>query len=115
MGSRSGKFDHATDLSDLYDRSDPAPLDHWTVREVDEAAFKDIRLGRRFGQLLRQVGDGMGESIPFACQDWANTKAAYRFFANDRVEECEILSGHFACWAHVRRKSLMTICQGERA
>ena len=96
MGSRSGKFDHATDLGDLYDRSDPAPLDHWTVREVDEAAFKDIRLGRRFGQLLRQVGDGMGESIPFACQDWANTKAAYRFFANDRVEEGEILSGHFA-------------------
>jgi len=38
----------------------------------------------------------MGESIPFACQDWANTKAAYRFFANERVEEDDILSGHFA-------------------
>ena len=96
MGSRSGKFDHATELGGLYDRSDPAPLDHWTAREVDETAFKDVRLGRRFSQLLRQVGEGMGESIPFACQDWANTKAAYRFFANDRVEECEILSGHFA-------------------
>jgi hypothetical protein len=35
-------------------------------------------------------------SIPFACQDWANTKAAYRFFANERVEEADILSGHFA-------------------
>ncbi len=23
-------------------------------------------------------------SIPLACQDWANTKAAYRFFSNDR-------------------------------
>ena len=96
MSSRSGKFDHATDVSGLYERSDPAPLDHWTEREVDETAFKDVRLGRRFSQLLRQVGDGMGESIPFACQDWANTKAAYRFFANDRVEECDILSGHFA-------------------
>ena len=29
-------------------------------------------------------------------KNWANTKAAYRFFANDRVEECDILSGHFA-------------------
>ena len=96
MSSRSGKFDHATDLSSLHERSDPAPLDHWTEREVDQAAFKDVRLGRRFSQLLRQVGDGIGESIPFACQDWANTKAAYRFFANDRVEECDILSGHFA-------------------
>jgi hypothetical protein len=37
----------------------------------------------------------MGGSIPFACQDWANTKAAYRFFANGR-EEADILSGHFA-------------------
>ncbi len=37
-----------------------------------------------------------GGSIPFACQDWANTKAAYRFFANGRVEEGEILRGHFA-------------------
>ena len=69
---------------------------HWTEGEVDEAAFKDARLGRRFGELLKQIGDGMGESIPFACQDWANTKAAYRFFANERIDEGGILSGHFA-------------------
>ncbi|WP_439366108.1 transposase DNA-binding-containing protein [Bradyrhizobium sp. DASA03005] len=31
----------------------------------------------------------------FMCQDWANTKAAYLFFANERVEEAEVLSGHF--------------------
>lgn len=73
-----------------------APATHWTERETDETAFKDARLGRRFGDLLKQIGDGMGESIPYACQDWANTKAAYRFFANERVEEGDILSGHFA-------------------
>lgn len=38
----------------------------------------------------------MGESIPYACQDWANTKAAYRFLGNERVDEGDILSGHFA-------------------
>jgi len=37
----------------------------------------------------------MGQSIPLVCQDWANTKAAYRFFSNDRVSEADILSGHF--------------------
>ncbi len=37
----------------------------------------------------------MGESIPLVCQDWANTKAAYRFFANERVSEADILGGHF--------------------
>ena len=30
-----------------------------------------------------------------ACQDWANTKAAYRFFSNERVNEADILAGHF--------------------
>ena len=33
-------------------------------------------------------------SIPFVCQDWANTKAAYRFLANHRVNKAT-LSGHF--------------------
>jgi Transposase DNA-binding/Transposase DDE domain len=70
--------------------------EHWTEGEIDETAFKDARLGRRFSELLKQMGDAMGESIPFACQDWANTKAAYRFLANERVEEGDILSGHFA-------------------
>jgi hypothetical protein len=72
------------------------PVAHWTEREVDESAFKDARLGRRFGEFLKRIGDGMGGSIPYACQDWASTKAAYRFLANARVEEGDILSGHFA-------------------
>jgi hypothetical protein len=37
----------------------------------------------------------MGQSIPFACQDWANAKGAYRFLSNDRVNEADILAGHF--------------------
>ncbi|WP_247807961.1 MULTISPECIES: IS4 family transposase [unclassified Bradyrhizobium] len=78
------------------DDRDENAVEHWTEREIDKTAFKDARLGQRFGELLRQIGDGMGGSIPFACQDWANTKAAYRFFANERVEEADILSGHFA-------------------
>jgi hypothetical protein len=69
--------------------------EHWTDKKVDETAFQDLRLGRRFCELLKQMGGGLGESIPLACQDWANTKAAYPFFANDRVNEGHILSGHF--------------------
>jgi hypothetical protein len=67
---------------------------HWVDQEIKEGVFKDARLGRRFRELLIQMGSGMGESIPLACQDWANTKAAYRFFANERVHEGDILSGH---------------------
>ena len=75
-------------------RSRPSP--HWAEREVDESAFKDARLGQRCAELLKQIGDAMGGSIPYACQDWSNTKAAYRFFSNARVKEGDILSGHFA-------------------
>ncbi|WP_367727726.1 transposase DNA-binding-containing protein [Agrobacterium radiobacter] len=41
----------------------------------------------------------MGGSILFACQDWANTKAAYRFFPSQNVEGGDILNGHFAATA----------------
>ena len=71
------------------------PKLHWSEGEADTAAFSDVRLGRRFAELLRRFGDRIGATIPFACQDWANTKAAYRFFANPNVEEGQILSGHF--------------------
>jgi hypothetical protein len=37
----------------------------------------------------------MGASIPYACQDWAAVKAAYRFLSNPRVTEAGILAGHF--------------------
>lgn len=70
--------------------------DHWSHNEVDQAAFKDARLGRRFSDLLCRLSDRMGGTIPLACQDWAGTKAAYRFFSNPKVEEGEILSGHMA-------------------
>lgn len=58
-------------------------------------SFKDERLRKRFGALLSQMGTGIGGSIPLACQDWANTKAAYRFLSNNRVTEADILAGHF--------------------
>lgn len=70
--------------------------DHWALSEIDETAFEDARLGRRCGDLLCRLSDRMGGTIPLACQDWANTKAAYRFFANPKVEEGDILAGHFA-------------------
>lgn len=73
----------------------PGGGSHWVDDEIDQGAFRDARLGKRFRELLTQMGGGIGESIPLACQDWANTKAAYRFFANERVNEGDILSGHF--------------------
>ena len=64
-------------------------------RELECGAFPDERLGKRLGVMLQQFADGTVERVPLACRDWANTKAAYRFFANDRVTEADILAGHF--------------------
>src|SRR6516165_8115334 len=75
-------------------RSSPC-TEGWIDREIGECEFRDARLGDRFRKLLGQIGSAMGQSIPLACQDWANTKAAYRFFSNDRVSEADVLAGHF--------------------
>jgi hypothetical protein len=58
--------------------------------------FQDARHGRRLRQLLEQLSGRGGATTPWASQDWANTKAAYRFFGNDRISEANILAGHFA-------------------
>jgi hypothetical protein len=67
----------------------------WLDYDSEGCSFKDKRLRQRFRKLLEQIWDGLGKTIPFACQDWANTKAAYRFLSNDNVSEKEILEGHF--------------------
>jgi hypothetical protein len=75
--------------------ADAKSPDAWVDREVADCEFKDERLGKRFRSLLGQLSSSPGDSIPLVCQDWANTKAAYRFLDNDRVSEAEILGGHF--------------------
>jgi len=67
----------------------------WIDRELAACELADARLDARLLTLLEQIGDAVGESVPMACQDWANTKAAYRFFSNERVNEADILAGHF--------------------
>lgn len=81
--------------SEKVDRSTDSKGDAWIDQELAGCDFADVRLGKRFRKLLQQFASGIGGSIPWVCQDWANTKAAYRFFANDRVSEADILAGHF--------------------
>jgi hypothetical protein len=69
--------------------------ERWIDEELAGCEFQDERLTKRFEKLFRQLSGGIGQSIPWACQDWTSTKAAYRFFANERVSESAILSGHF--------------------
>jgi hypothetical protein len=54
-----------------------------------------MRLEKRLQYLMEQMAAGLGRSIPLACQDWSATKAAYRFFSNERICDEQILAGHF--------------------
>jgi len=65
------------------------------VVQTFPSKFQDARLRKCFGMVLERLWSGIGQTIPFACQDWSSTKAAYRFLSNERVSEQEILSGHF--------------------
>ena len=72
-------------------------IGNWLEREVAGCQFHDVRHSKRFVTPLTQLSEQIGGSIPFACQDWAATKAAYRFLSNGRVDEEKILAGHFLC------------------
>jgi hypothetical protein len=67
----------------------------WIERELAASKLPDARLAKRLRSLVEQLAQGIGRSIPWACQDWAATKAGYRFFSNGRVSEEQILAGHF--------------------
>lgn len=49
----------------------------WIDVETAQSNFKDERLAKRSQQLLLAMGGSMCDSISLACEDWANTKAAY--------------------------------------
>ncbi|MGY4353455.1 hypothetical protein ACVWXM_009972 [Bradyrhizobium sp. GM7.3] len=68
--------------------------DAWFDRVLAGCNLADERLNKRLrtGSADRERH---GRKHPLVCQDWANTKAAYRFFSNDRVSEADILAGHF--------------------
>lgn len=71
----------------------------WVETETAGCDLGDDRLNRRLETMLEALGERPGRSLPTAFQDWSNTKAAYRFFANGNVSEHKILQGHFAASA----------------
>ena len=89
MGGAAGQ------RSSMEPRKEPE-AESWIETEVAAGQFADERHGQRLRRLLEQFSGKVGAPTPWACQDWANTKAAYRFFDNDRIDEAQILAGHFA-------------------
>jgi hypothetical protein len=67
---------------------------NWAAKEMENIDLGDKRLDVRVIKLLTKLGDKPTETIPVACQGWAETKAAYRFFDNDKITSEKILAPH---------------------
>lgn len=66
----------------------------WAAEEFAHVELKDGRLNWRCQELASILAQQPDMPINQACEDWADTKAAYRFFANKKVTPERILSPH---------------------
>jgi hypothetical protein len=66
----------------------------WCLDEFSGVELQDARLNARCSELAVQLA--MQPSLPLnqACEDWADAKAAYRFFDNDDVTPPRIQAPH---------------------
>jgi hypothetical protein len=58
----------------------------WVDEEFEALDLGDPRRDRRAKELLKRFAAKPTASIPGACDGWAETIGAYRFFGNEEVE-----------------------------
>lgn len=68
--------------------------EHWTKYELSEISLGDKRLDWRLLNSASKLASRPSVSINQACDDWADTKATYRLFANKKTTAAKILSPH---------------------
>lgn len=70
-------------------------VSEWAVDEMATADLEDKRLNDRVTQIISALGDRSTASIPAACGGYAEMRATYRFFDNDKVTWEKILEPHY--------------------
>jgi hypothetical protein len=68
--------------------------EHWTKYELSAISLGDQRLNWRLLASASKLAARPSVSINQACDDWADTKATYRLFANEKTTHAKILSPH---------------------
>ncbi|MFO9618720.1 IS4 family transposase [Legionella pneumophila serogroup 1] len=66
----------------------------WAESEFGIVNFGDKRLSKRLLKIADSFANSPERSINQACEDWHQSKAAYRFFQNEAVSEQKILDSH---------------------
>lgn len=70
------------------------PCTGWAESEFGLVNFGDKRLSKRLLKIAGSFAKSPECSINQACDDWHQSKVAYRFFQNDAVSERKILESH---------------------
>jgi hypothetical protein len=87
-------------------------MNAWIEEELKTVDLGDERLDRRFEIVLERFAAKPSVSIPAACQGWAETQAAYRFFDNERVEPWSVLQPHHqATLERIRQHAIVLTVQ----
>ena len=81
---------------------------NWAAQEMAGVALGDQRLNRRSARLLETMATHPDASIPARSTDLAESMAAYRFLANERFDEQQILSPHIEKTDVYKRQALST-------
>ena len=66
------------------------------IEDLDYIVLADKRLHDRLERLVEQLSAGPERSIPGACGEWHETKAAYCSFDNERVKLADLVAGQRA-------------------
>jgi hypothetical protein len=84
----------------------------WIEEEFSDVELGDERLKGRLVKLVEKMEHHATESIPEMCGGWHETKAAYRFFDNDRVTSQKILKPHIeATKKRIKQESVVLLPQ----
>ena len=75
-------------------QSDQEKETNWSEEELGKVELGDRRLNIRLVEIADKLSSQPREPINQACDDWADTKAAYRLVDNEKVSPEKILEPH---------------------
>ena len=82
----------------------------WAMEEFRGINLGDQRLDRRAVLLAERLAEKPLASIPGACNGWAETQAAYRFFGQEEMDWRDLLAPHAACTRERMRLHAVVLC-----
>lgn len=82
----------------------------WAEEELAGVDLGDERLNKRAIKMLDCFAGKPTLSVPGACNGWAETQAAYRFFAQEDVECADILGPHHEKTESRMREQPVVLC-----